>query len=350
MAEPSTEQQTVVDTRAAAQPQRRSRIAVLALLLALGATALAAWQWYDARKRFDVLQQDVAKRLAETDTLSRDTRSLAGQSRDELRDVVARLGQLEARMVETQNQRLAIESLYRDLSGSRDDWVLAEVEQALLIANQQLQLAGNVKAALIALEAADARLARMDRPQLTALRRVIRQDIERLKAAPYVDVVGMALRLDNVMTAVDALPLAMEERPQPADDATAPANGGFWANLWHETIQDLRRLVRIQNAGKPEAPLLSPEQAFFLRENLKLRLLGARLALLTRDETSFKTDLGAASDWLQRYYDTGSKPVAAALSTVKELAQSEVGIELPDISASLDAARNLRMVRERTVR
>ena len=238
----------------------------------------------------------------------------------------------------------------RDFSGSRDQWVLAEVEQALLIANQQLQLAGNVKAALTALDTADARLARLDRPQLTALRRVISQDIERLRAAPYVDVVGMAVRLDNVMTAVDALSLAMEERLLPPNDAAASASGGFWANLWHETKQDLRRLVRIQNAEKPEAPLLSPEQAFFLRENLKLRLLGARLALLARDETSFKTDLGAASDWLQRYFDTGSKPVAAALSTVKQLAQSEVGIELPDISASLDAARKLRIVHERTVR
>ena len=349
MAEPSTDQQTVADTRPV-KPQRRSRLAVLALLLALAAAALAAWQWYDARKRFDVLQQDVARRFAEIDTVSRDTRSLAAQSRDELRDVVARLGQIEARMVETQNQRLALESLYRDLSGSRDVWVLAEIEQTLLIASQQLQLAGNVKAALIALEGADARLARMDRPQLTALRRVISQDIERLKAAPYVDVVGMALRLDNVMTAVDTLTLAMEERPQPANDAPAPANSGFWVNLWRETMQDLRRLVRIRNAEKPEAPLLSPEQAFFLRENLKLRLLGARLALLARDEASFKADLNAASDWLRRYYDIGSTPVASALSTVKQLAQSEVGIELPDISASLDAARNLRMVRERAAR
>ena len=350
MADPTTEQQTIAEIRPAPKPQRRSWLAVLALLLALAATALAAWQWYDTRRRFDELQQGMAGRLAEADAQGRETRSLAGQSRDDLRDVVARIGQLEARMVETQSQRLALEALYRDFSGSRDQWVLAEVEQALLIANQQLQLAGNVKAALTALETADARLARLDRPQLTALRRVIGQDVERLRAAPYVDVVGMALRLDNVMKAVDALPLAMEERPLPANNAAASASGSFWANLWHETIQDLRRLVRIQNAEKPEAPLLSPEQAFFLRENLKLRLLGARLALLARDDTSFKTDLGAASDWLQRYYATGSKPVVAALSTVQQLAQSEVGIEVPDISASLDAARNLRIVRERTVR
>jgi uroporphyrin-3 C-methyltransferase len=350
MAEPTIEQRLVADTPAAPRPQRRSRLAVLALLLALSATALAAWQWYDARERFELFQQNVATRFTEAGALSRQAQTLAGQSRDDLRDVVARLGQLEARMVETQNQRLALESLYRDLSGSRDEWVLAEVEQALLIANQQLQLAGNVKAALIALETADARLARLDRPRLTALRRVISQDIGRLKSAPYVDVVGMALRLDSVMKAVDALPLAMEERPTPDNEPVAPAGAGFWANLWHETMQDLHRLVRIRNAEKPEAPLLSPEQAFFLRENLKLRLLGARLALLTRDETSFKADLDAASDWLQRYYDSGSKPVAAALSTVKQLTQSDVNIEPPDISASLDSARNLRMVRERTVR
>jgi len=350
MAEPTTEEQSLADTRPTAKPQRRSRLAVLALLLALAATALAASQWYDTRRRFDELRQDVTRRLAEADAVNRETRSLAGQSRDDMRDVVARLGQLEARMVETQNQRHALESLYRDFSGSRDEWVLAEIEQALLIANQQLQLAGNVRAALVALETADARLARLDRPQLTALRRVISQDIERLKAAPYVDLVGMVLRLDNVMKAVDSLPLAMEGRPLPAEDAAVPPGGGFWANLWHETVQDLRRLVRIQNAEKPEVPLLSPEQAFFLRENLKLRLLGARLALLARDETSFKADLDAASDWLKRYYDSGSKPVAAALSTVTQLAQSQVSIELPDISASLDAARNLKMVRERSVR
>jgi len=300
MADPTTEQQTIAEIRRAPKPQRRSWLVLLALLLALASTALAAWQWYDTRRRFDELQQGMTGRLAEADAQGRETRSLAGQSRDDLRDVVARIGQLEARMVETQNQRLALESLYRDFSGSRDQWVLAEVEQALLIANQQLQLAGNVKAALTALETADARLARLDRPQLTALRRVISQDVERLRAAPYVDVVGMALRLDNVMKAVDGLPLAMEERLLPANNAAAAASGSFWANLWHETIQDLRRLVRIQNAEKPEAPLLSPEQAFFLRENLKLRLLGARLALLARDETRYKTDLDAASDWLQR--------------------------------------------------
>jgi uroporphyrin-3 C-methyltransferase len=335
---------------AAAPGARRSLAVTAALLLAIAAAVLAGWQWLDSRRSFSLFEHEVAKRLGEIEVLSRETRTLAAQSRESMSDVGARLGQLESRVFETQNQRMALESLYRDLSRSRDEWTLAEVEQILLVANQQLQLAGNVKAALIALETADARLARMDRPQLTAMRRLINRDIERLKAAPYVDVVGLALRLDNVMNQIDSFALAMEERPARADSGSEPANGSFWKRLWREGKQDLRDLIRIQNVAQPEVPLLSPEQAFFLRENLKLRLLGARLSLLARDDVSFKADLKASSEWLARYYDAGSKNVAAAQSTLKQLLQSDIAGQLPDISESLDAARDLKLVRERSLR
>ena len=117
-----------------------------------------------------------------------------------------------------------------------------------------------------------------------------------------------------------------------------------------EVNQDLRDLIRIQNFEKREVPLLSPDQAFFLRENLKLRLLGARLALLAHDEPSFKADLKAASGWLTRYYDGSDKAVASAQSTLNQLIQADIVIQMPDISASLDATRNLKLVRERTLR
>jgi uroporphyrin-III C-methyltransferase len=333
-----------------APARRRSPIAMLGVLLALAALALAGWQWFDSNRNYGLLEREVAKRLSDIDALSRDARNLAAQSRDNMSDVTARLGQLEARMFETQNQRLALESLYRDLSRSRDEWTLAEVEQVLLIANQQLQLAGNVKAALIALETADARLARMDRPQLTALRRVINRDMERLKAVPYVDVVGMALRLDNVMNLVDTLPLAMEQRPARQGPRMDAAGAGFWQRLWHEARQDLRDLIRIQNIERPEVPLLSPGQVFFLRENLRFRLLGARLSLLAHDGASFKADLKVASEWLTRYYDDADKSVMIVQSTLEQLLHSDVGGQLPDISESLDAARNFKLVRERVLR
>src|SRR3954466_9439691 len=327
---------------------RLSTLALLALLFAFVAVGLAAWQWFDWHRSFSQFERDAAKRFSEIELQSRESRSMAAQSRDTASDIGARLGQLEARLAETQNQRLALESLYRDLSRSRDEWTLAEVEQILLIANQQLQLAGNIKAALIALETADARIARMDRPQLTALRRVINRDMDRLKATPYVDIVGISLRVDSVMNQIDTLPLALEERPAQSNPEPEMSGNGFWQRLWHEGRRDLHDLIRIQNVSKPEEPLLSPDQAFFLRENLKSRLLGARLSLLARDEDSFKADIKASLDWLVRYYDGGNKSVMTSQTNLKQLLQSTVGGQLPDISDSLDAARNLKLARERT--
>lgn len=333
-----------------ARPSPRSGFAVAALGLALVAAAVAGWQWFDVHRTVLALQQDMSRRFSDSDARVRDTRSLASQSRDGLRDAEARLGQLEARMVETQNQRVALESLYQDLSRSRDELTLAQIEQVLLIASQQLQLAGNVKAALSALEAADARLARTDRPQVIGLRRVIHRDIERLRSVPQIDVVGMAVRLDLIASRVQSLPLAMEGRPAtPAPPPDAP-NAGVLKRAWREFIADLRGLVRIQRIDRDEIPMLSPGQTYFLRENLRIRLLGARLALLARDEASFRSDLRMASEWMERYYDTHEKEVATALSTLGQLLRSEISIQLPDISASLDAVRALKIAKERTLR
>ncbi len=340
-----------VESPAPGRPGRA--LAVLALLLALAAAAFSGWQWLEAQRVKAGLEQDLARRLAEVDRASRETRELAASTRESMRDVEARLGQLEARLAEMQNQRFALETLYQELSRSRDEWTLAEVEQILLVASQQLQLANNVKAALIALEAADARLARSERPQLTQLRRVIARDIEQLKAAPFVDVTGMGLKIERVIEAVDALPLAMEARPSAETAGESPpaeSSDAGWRALAQELWRDLRSMIRIERTGDAEVPLLAPEQAFFLRQNLKLRLLSARHALLARDEKTFRADLLAAREWLRRFFDTRATPVTSALATLDQLAKTEVQIELPDVGASLEAVRNYRLVRERTVR
>ncbi|UCH48012.1 MAG: uroporphyrinogen-III C-methyltransferase [Betaproteobacteria bacterium] len=324
---------------------------LLALLIALAAAGFTAWQNYELRRERAQLELELARKLDQIETIGSDSRKLSSDARDLVRDVDSRLGQLEARLAGMQNQRLAIESLYQELSQSRDEWTLAEVEQILLVASQQLQLAGNVKAALIALEAADARLARSDRPQLTQVRRVIAEDIERLKASPFVDVTGIGLKLERVIATVNELPLAMETRP--AEENATPESDTAeegWRLLVAEMWGDLLSLVRIQRIDAPETPLLAPDQAFFLKENLKLRLLGARLALLARDQAAYRADLAAAVDWTTRYFDGSAPPVASSIDTLNELAASDIQIELPDVTASLDAVRTYRLVKEPDVR
>lgn len=322
-------------------------IALLALLVALGAAGFVGWQGYQLQRKSSRLDSEVTSKLDQIQSIGSDSRKLSSEARDISQDVQARLGKMEARLVGIESRRQAMESLYEDMAGSRDQWTIAEVEQILLVASQQLQLAANVKAALTALEAADARLAQSDRPQLTELRRVIEKDIERLKSSPLVDVTGIGLKLERIIGNVDNLPLAMAIRPaaqKPEDSAEASAGGwrGWMTGLWH----DLSSLVRIERVDSSGPPLLAPDQAYFLRENLKLRLLSARLDLVARDQQEYKTDLEAASAWLKRYFDTDSPEVASSVNTLKELANSDIVIQLPDISDSLNAVRKYRLLNE----
>ena len=307
------------------------------------------WLWLDTRSEVVNLRQELAGKLRETDSDSRDARAAARQAQEGVREAQGRISQLESRLAESQSQQLALEALYQDLSRGRDEWVLAEVEQILAIASQQLQLAGNVQAALVALQTADARLARSEQPQLISVRKAMARDIERLKAAPNVDMVGLALRLDQVLAAVDNLPLATDERA-PAPQAAESRDEGFWARLGSGILDELKQLVRVRNIEQPEAPLLAPTQAYFLRQNLRLRLLNARLALLDRNDSVLRADLEASNVWLERYFDMRSKPVAAASASLKQVGASAISIELPSVAESLAAVRSFKSARDKASR
>ena len=322
---------------------------LLVALLALAALAVALWQMQSARHEIDGLRQELAKRLSDVDAQTKAGRIAGDQLREATREASVKLGVLESKLAESQSQQIALEALYQDLSRSRDEWAYAEIEQTLLIASQQLQLAGNVKAALIALQATDMRLQAMNRPQLAALRKAVVQDIAKLKAAPLMDTAGLSARIDTLLAAMDKLPLAAETRPV-ADSAVAPvadASTGTAARFWREVWADLKQLVRVQRIDRADVPLLTPAQTFFLRENLKLRLLTARMALLTRDQATFRSDLKTAREWLARYFDARDKSVASAVTAIASLQSADINIELPDMAATLEALRVTSQTRAR---
>jgi uroporphyrin-3 C-methyltransferase len=334
-----------VPARGPSRERRWLRIAVPVFVL--GAITAV---WIDAHNRDRELRTEVAQRLAQLDATDKVTQETVKLAQDNLRDAQAKIALLENRLAESQSQQAALEALYRELAPSRDEWALTEVEQVLLLASQQLQLAGNVSGALAALQVADAKLQRLDRPQFVPLRRAIGRDMDRLKAVPFVDVPGLSLRLDQAIALVASLPLALEERlPAPPQDAP-PKDESAWRRFLREAWQDLRQLVRIENLDRPEAPLLTPPQQFFLRENLKLRLLAARFDLLFRDQANFRADLSAADLWLKTYFDTRAKPVQSLQTLLKELRSTDMTIELPGLAGSLDAVRVLQLQREKRIR
>ena len=333
-------------------PVRKPHVAsrMLATVLAACALAVAVVGWIDGRRVQRDFRGEVAQRLsgieASTTATAKSEVALAG----ELHDAQAQINQLEARLADSQSQQAALEALYRDLAPSRDEIAVSEIEQVLLVANQQLQLAGNVPSALTALQLADLKLRQLDRPQFLPLRRALANDMDALRAVPFVDVTGLSLKLDQAMLLAPSLPLAMDERVPRAAPAKVEAPAPevpAWRRMLDDAWTQLSDLIRIENTDRPAAALLPPTQQYFVRENLRLRLLGARIALQNHDDSSFRADVAAAEALLKQYFDMRTKPVQAVQATLKLLASTPGASAMPTLTRSLEAARVLRAAQER---
>ena len=327
-------------------------LGAIAIIAALVALLVAIGAFWENRAAVRDLQQTLGMKLGEQGAIVIESGARTELLTKDLRDAQNRLAQLEGKLAEFQGQRVAIEEMYRELARAPDDWLLAEIEQTLNIASRELTLAGNVRATLIALQAADQRLLRADRLQVAPLRRAIAQDMERLKALPLVDPQGVSLKLDNLMALSATLPLAVPDVLGAAerDERVVSPNDNllerFGKDLWYE----LKQLVRIRKLESGDLMLLSPQQSYFLRENLKLRLLSARTALIARDETNYKEDLKLAREMLGKYFDGKAKVNINAIGLLRQLAENPVSIAAPDIAASLNAVRAARVARERPAR
>lgn len=348
-----------------ATPRRMNPWWILVAVLVL-ATAGGFW-WLQTR--VERLTQELARRQQSNDALVQETRVLSRNAQDTVKELQAKVGALDGQVGETRDKQAALEQVYQDLMRNRDDWELAEIQQLLTNAGQQLQLTGSVQVALAALQSADARLARSDKPQYNLLRRAIARDIARMKAVPDTDLTGAAIKLDESINQIDALPLLSGERmldrtPGDADKAAAqkgasgsPASptsaanpaagsastgGNFVSRLWNYVLDELAQVIRIRKVDDANALLLSGDQGWFLRENVKLRLLNARLALLSRNEPVFRNDLAVAQAMIARYFDTRSRRVQGVLTLLKQAQASAVTVALPTMAESLGALRALK--------
>ncbi|MDB5797505.1 MAG: hypothetical protein JWP36_1407 [Paucimonas sp.] len=334
--------------------KQRLAVVIPALLVALIALA-----WWSAHSELRELRRETAQRLQAGDSINSETRLVMKAAQDSLKELQAKVNVLESKQGEAQTQQLALEQLYQELARNRDEWALAEIEQVLSTASQQLQLAGNVRGALIALQNADSRLSRTDKPQFITVRRALARDMEKLKALPVVDMTGLALRLDSIIGQIDSMPLLADEKPavpavQPRNARRAapgekPGRPGWvaslqdaWTNWSSDMWNEVRQLIRVRSVDNADALLLSPSQAYYARENLKLRLLNARLALLSRNESAFRSDLIAAQDVIGRYFDTRARQTQTTQALLRQVQSSNLSIEMPSLNESLDAVRNFK--------
>lgn len=310
------------------------------ILLVLAGTALAAslllWQ------KLSAIQEQLARQSADAGSNAVEARALARQAQDLARDVAARQAITDTRVSEVALQRAQLEDLMQSLSRSRDENLLVDIDAGLRLAQQQAQLTLSAEPLLAALRTADQRLSRAAEPRLVRVRSAIARDIERVKSAAITDVPGVLLRLDEAARQVDDLTLANAVGPSAPAAArraeAAPARPHPWWRQWLASVQEeARSLVRVSRIDQPEAMLVAPDQAFFLRENLKLRLMNARLALLARQTDAARADLATASAALTRYFDAGSRRTQAMAASLQQMQQQLRSVDLPRIDETLAA-------------
>ena len=331
---------------ALAAPSRRM-LPQPALILALVAILSSAGVWLYQQQAMEALKLDLSRELASNNKLQQELHSQTLIQQQTQQQLLSRVAVQEDKQLEASTRQEALNNMYDTLTRGEALHSLAEIEQMLAFASQQLQIAGDVNSALTALNNIEQQLIRLNRPELISVRQALTKDIHTLKATPYLDVVGMNAKLNSLIDNVEQLPLLVDAGrtatvPRPAQ-AASNAFKQFGGEIWHE----FKQLIQIRRMDKPESVLLSPEQAFFLRENIKLRLLNARSALMQRNEAAFRADVAASLRYLQQFFDARVPATDNAIKMLRQLESQPLAITLPDLSTSLSAVRSARTTTER---
>jgi uroporphyrin-3 C-methyltransferase len=321
---------------------RRGLVLTLVLLTLLAIVAIVfAWR---ADQRVRSSERELVKRQQDNATQVTEASVIARQAQEGARDAAAKVALLEARLNEVALQRSQLEALVQSVARSRDDNLVADSEATLRAGLQQAALTGSAEPVVAALKQIDDRFARADQPRLEPVRRAIARDLDRVKAASVADVSTLSIKLEEAVRMIDELPLlsAAEPRrdlartpaapsaPERADAAASASGFGHWLSrefgqagslLVEGAWSEIRSLVRVTRIDQPEAMLVAPEQTFFLKENLKLRLLNARLSLLARQFDAAQSDLRWTQGAIERYFDRSAKRTQIALDLLRQVAQ-----------------------------
>jgi uroporphyrin-3 C-methyltransferase len=314
-----------------------SPLSVLALLL--GAVALVGsimvWQ------RVSAMQEQLARQSGDATMHAAQARASAKEAQDLARETAAKLAVAEVRLSEVALQRTQLEDLIQSLSRSRDENLVVDIESALRLAQQQAQLTGSVEPLVAALRSAEQRIARSAQPGLAQLQRALARDISRITSASTIDTPSLLARIDELLRMADELPLVNAVAGVSATGSLKRKESEAAPNWWLQVLQvvgeEASKLLRISRIEQPDAALLSPEQSFFVRENLKLKLLNARLGLLARQLESARADLASASVSLFRYFDPSARKTQAAASLLQLVQGQMKTMELPRIDDTLAA-------------
>lgn len=315
------------------QQSSGGKFVLLLVLILFGLIGAGGWYGYQWLMK---TQDSFAELEQNQQSLLRENSDFASRMQSELASIQKSQSELTSfiEVMREQNQHL------------RKDWLVMEAEYLIQLANYRLLFERDVSTASVALDAADARLKETGDPALLPVRKAIASAIQALKQVDQADLAGLSLTLSSLGKELDKLPLTM---PDPKSRAGQGNEIGMqsntvksWSELPAAIWQDLKNLIVIRDHEQPVAPLLTPEQRFFLVENLRLQLEQARLAMLSGQGDIYKERIQTAKQWIEQHFDKQAALTQSALETLGQLEHASVSPKLPDISFTYQAIQNYK--------
>ncbi|HEX2518618.1 MAG TPA: uroporphyrinogen-III C-methyltransferase [Castellaniella sp.] len=344
-------------SNAAAPRQRGMRTALIVLVLL--AVILGAALYYQQRQ-YQALHADLLRQHDDSVRQAQDTQSQAAQALAMAKQQAAQLEDLRNTLNSTNHQVQDLDQALQMMTDSGSDLMLLnDIDRLVTIAQQQLGLGGNVANAIVSLEAAQAQLARANRPSLAALQQSLNGDLDRLRAVVTINVPALSAQLDRLSDLVAKAPLlvpdaAAQPAPEPAAAASSraaapvPAETAGWrhalARAWGWTrnsvgdlTHDLRGLFDVRRVDDTAALLMSPDQALRFREGLKQRAVTAQLALMMHQPKIWQTELAQVAKSIDQRYDMRAESSRQALKLARDLHDAPIEVQLPNVDNTLQA-------------
>jgi len=305
----------------------------ITFLIAVGAAGASYYLWQE----FSALNSSIAYTAQQTGTDIKNTREA-----------------LEKRLQESDDRIAGLEQSFRALQGKDNmDWLVSEAEYLMRIANHRLLLERDVKSALVALKTADARLFETNDPYWIPVRQQLAHDISALESVQAVDVSGLNMRLGALGDAIVQMPILKPERngkSAPSEAQPERPKPKYWEEVWADLKAKMSKLIVVRQVDRPPGPLLEPEQAAYLQQNLLLKLEEVKLDLLRGQAEGYRNNLAAMKMWIETFYDSGNTATREVLKHLTALHEIQIDPPLPDITASLKSLDAARLKRAKAAR
>lgn len=364
--------QTVSVDTTDAKKKKGSALTPVLLVLVLASAGFTFYVWQQQQRALSA-NADLSAQLQRSVNAANQAAERAQQALTKVQDQAGQIALLETSLRDAMENQQALEQAFQTLTDKGSDLVLVnEVDQLVSMAQQQLLLGGNIANAIISLETAQSKLARANRPSLASLQQTVNGDLDRLRAASTIDVARISSQLDlldrtlaqaPLLLPDDAAPETASAQPQPGADASGSAEEGdapsmpqdaaWWEKSWHvagdwtrsawdSVSYELKQLISVRRVDDDAALLLSPEQSAQFRENVRLRVMTMRLALMMNQPSVWETETKNLLTLISGRFDPQSEQFRRALKIAQDLADMSIAVSLPRVDNSLRAIETLR--------